>query len=98
MGARRELWAEESASRSLLEGEIRHYLTRYLLGLAANEACLRISLVRPAGLDSADRERLREFGFAPSPAAASCEGLWWRLHLGELELPAVHVINRGRRL
>jgi len=82
--ARRELWVEGSVSRNELEKQIRNFLLRYRLGVAASQARLRLSLVKPVP-GAAGEEALRQLRFAPvGPAAAN---LWYRLDLTALELP-----------
>eukprot|EP00929_Paragymnodinium_shiwhaense_P014448 TRINITY_DN122357_c0_g1_i1.p1 TRINITY_DN122357_c0_g1~~TRINITY_DN122357_c0_g1_i1.p1 ORF type:complete len:489 (+),score=70.48 TRINITY_DN122357_c0_g1_i1:65-1531(+) len=84
--ARRELWAAGSVSRHELELEIRKYLSRYLLGLAANNATIRITLARPG---PSGASQLRQEQFSPVVGLSSGKGLWWRLELSHLEVPPV---------
>jgi len=80
--ARRELWQEGSASRRELEAQIRIFLLRYQLGLAAAAPKLRVHLARPRG--GLDQEALRQLGYT---AAAGQPNLWVRLELDLLEMP-----------
>lgn len=81
--ARRELWAEGSASRKELEKQIEKFLCLHQVGSAACAARLRFSFARPAARPTA-QETLSSHGFSPSPGLP---GLWWRLQLAPLELP-----------
>ncbi|CAE6971517.1 unnamed protein product [Symbiodinium natans] len=83
--ARRELWAEGSASRKELELQIRKFLCLHLVGSAACAARLRFSFARPAATPSAEG-LLSAHGFSP---LLGMPGLWWRLELAPLELPEI---------
>lgn len=85
--ARRELWKEGSASRQELEAQVRIFLCRNLLGRAATNASVQLSVVRarPGSTDI-----LRSLRFTPSTAAPE---LWWRLDLLDLELPPEKILR-----
>jgi len=82
--ARRELWSEGSASRAVLETEIRKYLCLYWLGVAATEAVLRVTFVRSSDKD-VSQSALYGHGFKPVIAVP---GFWCRLELTDVEVPA----------
>lgn len=89
--ARRELWADGSASRRELEAQVRTFLSRNLLGRAANNARIQLSVVR------ARPERanlLRELRFVPSsvPGGPGID-LWCRLDLLDLEVPPERMLR-----
>lgn len=89
--ARRELWAEGSASRKELEEQIRKFLAWHLIGLAATDAKLRLTLVRSdACVQSQDG--LRDVRFAP---ITGMKGMWIRVELLEIEVPPGNVIALG---
>merc|ERR1712014_155250 len=93
--AQRELWAEGSASRRELEAEIRKFICLHLLGRAASDARLRLSVARLAGgaRDSEAANAFRALGYAPAPTLAP--GLWCRLDFVGLEVLSECVLSEG---
>eukprot|EP00931_Biecheleriopsis_adriatica_P047806 TRINITY_DN27587_c0_g1_i1.p1 TRINITY_DN27587_c0_g1~~TRINITY_DN27587_c0_g1_i1.p1 ORF type:complete len:476 (+),score=80.03 TRINITY_DN27587_c0_g1_i1:23-1429(+) len=83
--ARRELWAEGSASRRELELQIRHFLSWYVLGRAASSACIRLSFLR-ASSSPGSQDILARHRFAQLPGTS---GLWWRLDLAPLQMSSL---------